>query len=141
LLKLLLINDDLVGWLEQHLEPEWLVTPVAREIVDARLAAQRNGTWVSVTSFLDQFASSEVQAIITEAVFVDRAVPNQAQQMADVTLRLRNQRIDRQLESLTQRLSQPGLSPETELEMLREQQALRGLKRQPLRPRDSSPAA
>jgi hypothetical protein len=47
-------------------------------------------------------------------------------------LRLRNQFIDRQVAALSYRASQPGTNEEEGVELLREQQQLRLLKRQPL---------
>jgi hypothetical protein len=70
--------------------------------------------------------------LITEAAAEDRKIPNPEMQLADVILKLRNQFLDRQIASLTQKASQPEISETEKLEMLREQQQLRQLKRQPL---------
>jgi hypothetical protein len=54
--------------------------------------------------------------------------------LADLTRRLRDQWIERQIVLLSSRLSDPSLDHETHINTLREQQQLRALKRQPLEP-------
>ena len=56
------------------------------------------------------------------------------QQLADVTLKLRNQFLDRQIAALTQKASQPEISDAEKIELLHEQQKLREQKRAPLSP-------
>ena len=64
----------------------------------------------------------------------DREIPNPEQQLADLTLRLRNQFLDRQLAVLTLRISQPETPDVDKVELLRQQQQLKQMKRQPLSP-------
>ncbi|MCU0784360.1 MAG: DNA primase [Verrucomicrobia bacterium] len=134
LLKLLFLHEDLVGWAAMHLEPSWVQHEALREIVSRRIAAQSAETWTNLAGFLDECESPEMQNLITEAVAESRAIPNPEQQLADVTLRLRNQFIDRQLTALTHRASQPETDAAPRLDLLRQQQQLRQLKRQPLAP-------
>ena len=75
-----------------------------------RLAAQTNETWKSLAAFLDECESPEMRSLVTEAVAEDRKIPNPEQQLADVTLKLRNQFLDRQIAALTQKTSQPESS-------------------------------
>jgi len=63
-----------------------------------------------------------------------KPMPNPAQQLADVALRLRNQFLDQQSAVLMQRANQPELDDTLRLDLLRQQQEIRALKRQPLRP-------
>ena len=72
-----------------------------------RLAAQRTETWHSLAEFLDGCESAEQRSLITEAVAEERKIPNPETQLADVTLKLRNQFLDRQIAALTQKISQP----------------------------------
>jgi hypothetical protein len=67
--------------------------------------------------------------LITEAVAEDRKIPNPEQQMADVTLKLRNQFLDRQIAVLTQKAAQPEISDAEKIELLRTQEKLRQQKR------------
>ena len=103
-----------------------------REIVVRRLTALSGETWTSLAAFLDGCESAEMQNLITEAVTEGRPIPNPEQQLADVVLRLRNQHLDRQIAALDQRVSQPATSDAERVEILREQQRLKQLKRQPL---------
>lgn len=134
LLKLLFLHEDLVGWAAVHLEPGWVQHAAVREIVSRRMAAQSEETWTSLAGFLDDCESPEMQNLITEAVTEGREIPNPTQQLADVTLRLRNQFIERQLAALMHRTSQPETNDAEQLELLRQQHQLRQIKRQPLAP-------
>ncbi len=135
LLKLLLLHDDLVPWAVSHLDENWVQHPLVRQIAARRMVAQTNGAWQNVAVFLEEFETPEASTLITEATTDQRPLPNPAQQLADVALRLRNQFIDRQLTALVQRANLPEMTDEERLELLRQQQELRSLKRQPLAPR------
>jgi DNA primase len=134
LLKLLLLHDNLVAWTALHLDTNWVSHPVARQIVEQRLAAQKSETWRSLAAFLDSCGSAEMRNLVTEAGAEDRALPNPEQQFADVAQKLRNQFLDRQIAALTQQVSQPGMSGTEQNELLRERETLRGQKRAPLMP-------
>ena len=134
LLKLLLLHDDLVAWAALHLDVNWISHPLVRQIVAQRLAAQTNETWKSLGAFLDECELPEMRGLITEAVAEDRKIPNPEQQLGDVASKLRNQFLDRQIASLTQKISQPGMPEAEQNELLRQQQKLREQKRAPLSP-------
>ncbi|MGH7991042.1 MAG: DNA primase, partial [Limisphaerales bacterium] len=82
--------------------------------------------------FLDECDSVEMRNLVTEAVAEERKIPNPETQLADVTLKLRNQFLDRQISALTQKASQPEISDADKIALLREQQKLREQKRSPL---------
>lgn len=132
LLKLLLLHDDLVGWAAAHLDPAWVQHPLARQIVAQRLAAHANQTWISLAGFLDECAGLEMRSLVTEATTELRPIPNPAQQLNDIATRLRNQCIDRHLAALMQRAHQPEVNETERNQILRRQQELRQLKRQPV---------
>jgi DNA primase len=134
LLKLLLLHDNLVAWAALHLEANWISHPVVRQIVEQRLAAQTDESWKSLAAFLDACDSAEMRNLVTEAVAEDRKIPNPDQQIADVALKLRNQFLDRQIATLTQKASQPEMPEAEQTELLRERENLRGQKRAPLAP-------
>jgi len=134
LLKLMLMQPTSVNWLVVHLDPNWIQHPIVKDVVGQRLRSEADGSWRSVGLFLDQFESPQVRSLITETTMDDREIPNPEQQLADLTLRLRNQSLDRQLAALTLRISQPETSDSEKLELLRQQQQLKQLKRQPLLP-------
>jgi len=133
LLKLLLLHDDLAGWLSLHLDADWIMHPKARKIIEQRLAAQMKETWKSLAAFLDECETPEMRSLVTEAVAEDRKIPNPEQQLADVALKLRNQFLDRKITSLTQKVSLPETSEARKIELLHEQQKLREQKRAPLK--------
>ena len=132
LLKLLLLQDDLVSWAALHLDVNWIAHPLVRQIVTQRLAAQTNETWKGPAAFLDECETPELRSLVTGAVAEDRKIPNPDQQLGDVGLKLRNQFLDRQIAVLMQKVSQPETSDAVKVELLREQQKLREQKRAPL---------
>lgn len=134
LLKLVFIHETLAPWLAAHLDLNWLPHPLARQIMDARLAAQEHGMWQGLAEFLDDCASAEQRSLITEAVAEDRLIPNPEIQLADVTLKLRNQFLDGRIADLTRRITSPETADAERLALLREQQALKSRKRSPLSP-------
>ena len=132
LLKLLLSQDDFVPWSTRHLDVNWILHPHIRQIVDLRLAAQEHETWHNLAEFLDSCESPEQRSLITEAVADDRKIPNPETQLADMTLKLRNQFLDRQIGALTQKISQPQLTDDEKVALLRGQMKLKEQKRLPL---------
>jgi DNA primase len=132
LLKLVLLHEDLAAWVALHLDSNWIPHPLARRIVELRLAAEANETWRNLAAFLDKLDSQEARSLVTEAMADERPIPNPRQQIEDVTLRLRNQFLDRQSAALMHRASQPETNDAEKVELLRKQQELRQLKRQPL---------
>jgi DNA primase len=139
LLKLLLLHDDLTDWTAKHFDLNWIEHPLVKQIVAQRLAAHANQTWTSLAAFLDECETPEMRSLVTEATAQRRPIPNPLQQMSDVTLRLRNQLIDRQSAALMQRANQPECSEAERLDLLHQQQELRQLKRQPIEGGPTSP--
>ena len=129
LLKLLLLHDDLVAWTALHLDVNWISHPHVRQIVEQRLAAQTNESWKNLGVFLNSYDSPEMRSLVTEAVAEDRKIPNPETQLADVTLKLRNQFFDRQIAALIQKAAQPEVSEGGKIELLRAQEKLRQQKR------------
>ncbi len=132
LLRLLLAHDELVGWAADHLETEWVQHPLAKEIISQRLAAHESGSWLGLGAFLGQFDDADTQSLITEATAKTKSMPNPGQQLADLTLRLRNLFISGQLAALMHKANQPETAEDQRLMLLRAQQELRLLKSQPL---------
>jgi hypothetical protein len=132
LLKLLLGHEEIMDWAADHLEPDWIQHPLVKQVVLQRLDAHRNQHWTSLAAFVGECEVPAMQNLITAATAEVRPLPNPAQQLADVALRLRNRFIDAQLAALMQRASQPEISEAEGLELLKQQQELRALKRQPL---------
>jgi DNA primase len=147
LLKFLFETDEHTDWVAAHLKLEWLTAQALREIVAARLRSHTAGTWQGVGAFLSSFEDDASRQIITEVLTRplvtntdglriprQQTLPNVFRQLQDVLRDLRNDFLDRQMAALTQQASQPEMRDEDRLTILRQQQELRALKRQPLPP-------
>lgn len=132
LLKLLMTSDEAAAAVVGKLHGEWIQHATVRDIVVRRLALQETGGWHGFAAFLAEFDSSTAGSLLTEAVTEDRKIPDPEKQALDITLRLRNQFLDRSLGALTHRASQPGLAEAELLAVLQQQKSLRDLKRQPI---------
>jgi hypothetical protein len=129
---LLLAHEDVAEWAAAHLDPGWVQHPLAREIVALRLAAHSKGSWTSLAAFLNECQKAEHRQLITEVTAAERPLPNPAQQMADVALKLRNLYLDKQMTELMVKLNQPETAEPQRLELIRHREELRAMKRQPL---------
>lgn len=132
LLKLLLLHDELVATAALHLEVNWISNPLARQIVEQRLVAQKNQTWKNLAAFLDECRSAGMRNLVTEVAAEDRKIPNPEMQLADVIAKLRNQFLDSQIAACIQKLSRPDISDADKISLLGEQKKLREQKRLPL---------
>ncbi|MBU6409019.1 MAG: DNA primase [Verrucomicrobia bacterium] len=128
LLKLLLLNDDLVPQAVLRLDTTWISYSIVRKIVEQRFAAQRSETWHGLAAFLDECDSAE-RTLVTEAVAEDRPIPNKEQQLSDMILKLRNQFLDRQIAELSQKAAQPDIAHAQQVELERQKQKLKEQKR------------
>ena len=125
LLKLLFLQEDLVPWAMIHLDVEWISHPQVRQVIAQRFAVQRDETWQNLGAFLDACDSSGIRSLVTEAVTEERKMPNLEQQIADVTLRLRNQFLDHRIAALTNQASQPEISEAERIVLFDERNKLR----------------
>ena len=132
LLRVLLAHEDLADWAARNLDPKWIDHPHVREIVIKRLDAHRTQSWTNLTGLLASIEHTEIQALVTEVTAQQRPIPNPAQQLKDISLRLRNQFIGRQTTSILQQINQTELSEEQRLILLAQLQELRIAKRGPL---------
>jgi len=132
LLKLIFLNEDLMDWCAINLQPEWIQHALVRKIFAKRIEGHRAGTWSTLGAFLGECDSPEMRNLVTESATEDRPLPNPKQQLMDVATRLRNQFLERQQAVLMHRANQPDLTDEQRVELLRQQQELRELKRRPL---------
>jgi DNA primase len=141
LLKLLLLDDELLPWAVAHLDLNWVQHGAARQIVSRRLETQPDGQHPSVATLLSAIEDESARGLVTEAVAEQRAIPNRPQQLADVAKRLRDQHLDRQVAALKARMIQPDLPDAERGDLLKQQQTLRDLKGQPLAPLDPGAAS
>ena len=132
LLKLLLIDDELLDWAAGHLDPGWVAHPLVRQVVSARLGITVPGQRPGLTTLLaDLEAQPAARNLLTEAVSEQREIPNRRQQLTDVVKRLRDQSLDRQLADISRQISGSDLPDADRIRLLQRQQDLRQLKRQP----------
>ncbi len=134
LLKLLFIHEELAAWAVSHLEPNWILHPLVRQVVADRLSAQRNGSWQNLTAFLDKCDSTEARSLATEAAAESRIIPNPEKQLTDLVTILRNQFLDREIAALPQRAAQPGVPEAEKIALLQRREELRRQKTGPLVP-------
>jgi DNA primase len=140
LVRFLLESDDYVSWVASYLELDWLSHPMVREIVAQRFAAESDNTWTGVAAWLTGLENPEWRNLITEILADNR--PGLAEKnlkglpTRDGTLKiLRDKYIERQLAALNQRLIVPDLKEDESIEICRQLEHLRQLKKQPLVPK------
>jgi DNA primase len=140
LLRFLLESDDYVSWIASYLELDWLRHPMVREIVAQRLAAQVDGSWPGLASWLSQLENPEWQSFVTE-ILADNRSSSAENNLKGLPTRdgalkiLRDKYIEHQLAALNQSLAAPELSEQEQTEILTKIQHLRQLKKQPLAPK------
>ena len=134
LLKILFLHEDLAPWLAAHLDVNWLAHPFVRQIVAARLTACEHELWRTLAEFLDGLEPPMLRSLVTEAVADGRPLSNADRQLADVTLKLRNQFFDQQIAALTHKAGTPEMNDEARMECLHELQRVKQQKRLPLSP-------
>jgi DNA primase len=140
LIKFLLQADqDLLAWATAHLDPNWIIHPTARAIVEARLHDTVHENPKDLTRLLATLASDSFACtLVTESANERRVIPNLGQQISETCRRVRDLWIDRQIALLSTQLSDPNWSDDQRLGALKHQQELRAWKRQPLTPLSES---
>jgi len=132
LLKLLLRHDELAEPGALHLDSDWVAHPLARQIIERRLAAHRDKTWNGLAPFLDACDSAEMRNLVTEAAAEERKIPNPETQLPAVILKLRNQFLDTRIGAVIQKVALPQTSDEERIELLRQRETLRQQRSSPL---------
>ena len=132
LLKLALIDRDSAEWLEAHLDLGWVVHPAVREILQQHFAIAAGSAGTGMPELLGELRSDAFKRLATEAVTDGRTIPDQAKQLRDIVLRLRNQFIERRLGGIKRELT--GASDEQLAKLLAERKQLKDLTRHPLEP-------
>ncbi len=134
LLRILMQHDDLVPWAASYLDERWVQHPEVKNILALRIQAYNQQTWTSLPAFLEQLPTAELRTMVTEVIAEDRTVPKPETQIQEIVTRLRNQFIDREMQSLTHQASQPETPEPLRLELHLQKQALRTGKAAPLAP-------
>lgn len=134
LLKLLFHDEANLKWAARHISPESIQHPGVRAIVIRRFESVRQESAEDVSEFLGRLDDPHLQSLLTAALADSRSIPEPARQLQDLARRFRNEQIDRELALLGQNSERPGLEEAELIRILRRQQELRLLKKQPLPP-------
>ena len=134
LLKLLLLNDDRVEWLEARLNLEWVRHAAVRQLIRIRFELSSNGPSQGVSAMVGSLEDAGLRRLAAEAASEDRVIPDSSQQLKDVVTRLRNKDADRRLGEVTRRLAEPDLTGDELESLIGERQALASIKGRPLEP-------
>lgn len=142
LLRLLLTDEELIGTAATHLDCNWIRHGAVRRLVERRLGAYAEGNWQGVAAMLGQLGDDEAShRLVTEAVGINREIPNRQQQLLDILKALRDAAIDRQIHELRQRLEDNSVPHGERLSALERHAALLRAKREPLRALPAGPVA
>jgi DNA primase len=121
-MKLLLLDDELVPWAAAHLDLAWIEHPVTRRILERRLAAQQEGNWRGVAALLSEFeADPEAQRLITEAASERRETADRERTLQEDVLRLRKKAMEREIALLSQTIKDATSESERAAAMLKKQ--------------------
>jgi DNA primase len=132
LLKVLFRHEELAGWIESHMDLDWVPHPTVNRLVALRLAAERSHNWHGVAALVSECEDDALRRMVTEVTAEDRPISNPEQVLMDVLTRLRNQHLDRQMASIMQQLGQPEATEDGKIDLLRTLGDLRARKQHPI---------
>ena len=130
LLRFVLLHDEQMDWVAQHLDLNWLEHATVKRILAARVAAHSSHNWRGVPGLIDDLDDVKAGALITQAVAEEHKKGDVGRNIIEAVRLLRSDHFDRQLASLKLRLAQPGLSEADTVQILREQADLRRARQQ-----------
>lgn len=130
LLRILLPHQDQLDWLVHHLDPGWLEHALTRELVAARFSQLEEPP----AALLSQLPHDAARSLASEVLTENQPLSDAPRQARDIVIRLRNRRLDRELAQLMTQLGLPDLQDGEQVRLLREAEALRRRKREPLAP-------
>lgn len=131
LLKILLANNEHLPFAATHLDFDWLVHPVVKQIIERRLRAG-DESFTAASFFANFRDDATVQQFLSTLLADDRPIPEPAKQLTDVLQHLRDDKINAELQQLTREVAHPDVSDERRLELLQRQKELRLQRQQPI---------
>ena len=138
LLKIILgdIGPALAEWIFQHLNMEWVQHPVVKQALLFRFDCLLEDRPFEVGQLLDAVKDAAAANWIPEAAMTDelRKVSHPQRLLTDILLRLRNERIQQQMQQIDIALGNPQLGEKEQNDLCMELQELQKMKRQPLQP-------
>ena len=132
----MLETDDYVDWIARHLQTAWVIHPVVREIVEARVRIHIAGAWPGLAAWLSQPGNASWQNMLTGVLTDRRPVPDKEEFLKGsphkkgVVQLMRDKYIERSLTTLNQQLANPDLSDADKLACMTKLQELRKLRQQ-----------
>lgn len=137
LLRILLSSDDLVPWAEEHLDPEWVQHPLVREVVRLRIKSAAEDDWRGVPALLDTLEDVAARRLVTEAVALEREIPDRVRQLMDIVAGLEQRVVEAEMRetrraldeanpedwAMIRTLQERGLALKKRKEALRQQRA------------------
>jgi DNA primase len=146
LLRFMLTNDELLGWIVERLDLRWIRHATAKRIADFCIAAVHSNSWAGATGLLDN-SDEQTRRLITEIVTepVKLADPEKTlkgdaghSDKRGILEKLRDEFIDEEMAALRHRVSLPETNDDERVALLRKREELRASKRQPLTVLDSN---
>ncbi len=136
LLKFLCLADPtLLDWAFAHLDPNWILHPTVRRIVELRLHQAGTGGNGDVGALIQELGDDEAaRRLVTEAASDPRPIPNLELQVQNTTRTLRDAHISRQIGEIRLRLNDSALPMEQQHAIQRQHLELLARKSQPLTP-------
>jgi DNA primase len=130
LLRFLLLHEEQMDWVAQHLDLGWLEHATVKRVLTARLAAHASQNWRGVPGLIDDLEDAAAGALITQAAAEEHTKGDLGRNIVEAVRLLRNDHFERQLATLKLRLAKPGLSEADTVQILREQAELRRARQQ-----------
>ena len=138
LLKIILSDIDpaLAEWIFQHLDMDWVQHPVVKQALLFRWDCLSENRPFEIGRLLDAIKDAAAVNWIPEAAMADalRKVSHPQRLLTDILLRLRNGRIQQQMQQIDIALGNPQLEEKEQNALCVELQELQKMKRQALQP-------
>ncbi len=129
LLVLLLINEEQWDVISGVFQPEWIDHLLVRKIVTTALDMYCAGLY-STHALMDAFPGGMGRdLLLTALVQTERKIPEPCMQLKALLTALRGRYCDRLLRGLQNRMSEPGVSNDVLMDLLRQQNRIRELKK------------
>ncbi|MCF7763874.1 MAG: DNA primase [Verrucomicrobia bacterium] len=132
LLKIALLHEDEVGPLLEHLDLDWIGHATVRDLFSRIRAAYETRAEGGGAALLADLENPGARSLVSEMLAENRPIPNPAQQIQDLLLRLRNRFLDARISSLNLQAGDPGLNDEQRVSLITGLGELRRQKREPI---------
>src|SRR5437867_1771824 len=97
LLRFLLLHDEQMDWVAQHVDLGWLEHATVKRIIAARLSAHTSRNWRGVPGLIDDLDDAAASALITKAATEKQSKEDPVRNIVEAVRLLRNDHFDRKL--------------------------------------------